>query len=89
MAISYDIYCDIGIWDWPKRRRAILVLLDNPRLPPYARALVNSMGLQLADMLEANAHPVCAYAVRLRLSGVRVRMKGSEVKVIENLADNS
>ena len=87
--IMDDIYCDIGVHDWPKRRRAILTLLDNPRLPPYAMGSVRDMAHWLADKLETNAHPMCAYAIRLRLSGVRVRLEGSKVVVIETVADNA
>lgn len=77
-----DIYCDIEIFNWPKRRRAILYLLDNPR----SGGLVMILADNLARLLDANGHPMCAYAVRLRMSGMRVRMAGSEIIVVEDIA---
>jgi len=76
----FHVRCD----DWPLRRRGILFLLDNPRLPSYVMPSVKTMAFQLADRLEQVGHPNCAYAIRLRLSGVRVWTDGYIVKVLEN-----
>lgn len=76
----FDTELDIEVNNMPKRRRAMLYMLDNPRgYGPYTAQLARN----LCQLLAANGHPICAYAITMRLSGVRVRMVGTEVKIIE------
>jgi len=80
-----DVELDIEVNNMPKRRRAMLCMLDNPGgYSPYAAQLARS----LCQILSDNGHPMCAYAIALRLSGVRVRMIGTGVEVIEQKLDS-
>lgn len=77
----FDVELDIEVKNMPKRRRAMLYMLDNPKgYGFYATQLARD----LCNTLRENGHPICAYAITLRLSGVRVRMIGSEVIVIND-----
>lgn len=73
---------DTEIQNFPKRRRAMLGLLDSPRT---ASGYVKYLAFNLVTILERNGHPICAYAIKMRLSGIRVRMTGSKVEIIEQL----
>jgi len=76
----FDTELDIEVNNMPKRRRAMLYMLDNPSgYGPYTAQLARN----LCQLLISNGHPICAYAITMRLSGVRVRMIGTEVKIIE------
>lgn len=76
---------DIEIENWSKRRSAILYLLDNPRIPDYSRVFVRILAFQLCEILKINGHPMCAYVVQLRLSGVRAQLINGKVIIIEQM----
>ena len=76
----FDTELDIEVRNMPKRRRAMLTILDSPKGYGQYQA---QLAQNLCQILIANGHPVCAYAIVMRLSGVRVRMIGSEVQVID------
>jgi hypothetical protein len=61
---------DVDVKNWSKRRRAILELLDNPRLPKTAIPPLHESAKKLAKKLEENNHPKCAHMIRMKLIGV-------------------
>lgn len=75
----FDTELDIEVGNMPKRRRAMLYMLDHPK--GYGSYQVQ-LAHDLCQTLIKNGHPICAYAITMRLSGVRVRMTGTEVIII-------
>jgi hypothetical protein len=71
--------CDIRIHDWSKRRNAMLYMLDCPR---SNRAYLHLLANSLITRLNLNGHPQCAYAIQLRLSGIRCNLKDGVVKIL-------
>jgi hypothetical protein len=75
----FDAELDIEIGNMPKRRRAMLYMLDHPKGYGSYQA---QLAYDLCQILIANGHPLCAYAITMRLSGVRVRMIDTEVIIL-------
>lgn len=75
----FDTELDIEVRNMPKRRRAMLAILDSPKGYGQYQA---QLAQNLCQILIANGHPLCAYAITMRLSGVRVRMIDTEVIIL-------
>jgi hypothetical protein len=57
IAYNIDVMC------WPKRRRAILYLIDNIHRQKHRENVLLLAGL-LAEKCETNFHPMCANVIR-------------------------
>lgn len=65
----------IQVENWPMRRRAMILLLDNPRLQRERLAGLYYRAMKLAELCEENYHPLCARIIRLRMYGIRTTME--------------
>lgn len=66
---------NIEVENWPKRRRAMILLLDNPRRSSEKSPGLYNRAIRLAELCEENYHPLCARIIRLRLFGIRTTME--------------
>jgi len=66
-----SIAYNINIECWPKRRRAVLSMLDNIHRQKNRETILLLAGL-LAEKCETNFHPMCATLIRYHLARVEI-----------------
>lgn len=66
---------NVEINNWPKRRRAMMELLNNPRLPKCVIPKLHQAAQYLIITLEEHGHPMCAHIIRMKLIGVNLDAK--------------
>lgn len=70
LSIMHNHACDIEIYNWTKRRRAMITLLrEQQRNITY----VTRMAKKLAIKLEKNNHPMCAEMIRNEIANTTAR----------------
>jgi len=66
---------NVEINNWSKRRRAMMELLNNPRLPKCVIPRLHQSAQYLITKLEEHGHPKCAHLIRMKLIGVNLDAK--------------
>lgn len=62
--------------NWPKRRRAIVELLDQgARFEGHTKKNIQRLAMNLEKKCRENYHPMCAMIIRMRLIGVKLDME--------------
>lgn len=59
---------DVDISNWSKRRRAMIEMLNNPKMPAAVIPQLHKSAEALAEKLEEHDHPQCADMVREHLA---------------------